>query len=67
MTGSRGKKVNLGARVMIIRYSDQAGREAARKADEQLEQGSIRGRDFWQDIKREIDRLQAEAPEETGH
>ena len=62
MKGSRREKANLGARVMIIRYGDQAALEATKKADEMLERGSMWRRDFWLEIKREVDRLQAEAP-----
>ena len=47
---------------MIIRYGDQAALEATMKADEMLERGSMWRRDFWLEIKREVDRLQAEAP-----
>lgn len=63
MAGSRSERVNLAARLLITAFGDSDEREAAKKADKKLEQGSARSKAFWLEVMREIDRLQAESPE----
>ena len=50
------------ANIMIKRYGDGAATEAAMRADEFLDQGSIDGQRLWMWIVQAIEELQRERP-----
>ncbi len=50
------------AKIMVKRYGDGAGTEAAMRADEFLDQGNLDGRRLWMRIMQTIEELQRERP-----
>ncbi len=52
------------AQVMVKRYGDDAAIEAAKRADEFLDQGIIDGERVWTRIMTAIEELQRERPRE---
>ena len=50
------------AQVMIKRHSDGAATEAAKRADEFLDQGNLNGKRIWMRIMQTIEELQRERP-----
>ncbi len=52
------------AQVMVKRYGDGAGTEAAMRADEFLDQGNLDGRRLWMRIMQRIEELQRERPKD---
>ncbi len=64
---SPSARMRLAAKVLIVRYGDQAGLEAAKWADEMLERGNMKRRAIWLQVMQAIDELQAEEPVGTVH
>ncbi len=60
-------KMRFAAKVLIVRYGDRAGLEAAKRADEMLERGDMERRAHWLQVMQAIDELQAEEPGRTVH
>ncbi len=52
------------AQIMVKRYGDGAGTEAAMRADEFLDQGNHHGQRLWMRIMQTIKELQRERPRE---
>lgn len=49
----------LAAKLLVDRYGDEAGIEAAKRADDMLEQGDMEGKAVWQRILAAVPELQS--------